>query len=59
MGVNAKDAVLVEDDQNVDIRPAKQLGISTVLIDREGKIEFHIADFKVRNLIEMARIVLQ
>lgn len=59
LGVNAKDAMLVGDDQNVDIRPAKQLGIVTVLIDREGKIEFHIADFKVKNLTEMIRRVLR
>jgi len=59
LGVNAKDAVLVGDDQNVDIRPAKQLGIFTVLIDRKGKIGSHMADFKVRNLIEMIRRVLR
>jgi len=53
LGVNAKDAVLVGDDQNVDIRPAKQLGMATVLIDREGRIESHVADFKVKSLGEL------
>lgn len=57
LGIGARDAVLVGDDQNLDIRPAKKLGIATVLVDREGKIESYIADFKVKSLGELTKRV--
>jgi len=55
LGVRAKETVLVGDNQDVDIRPAKKLGITTVLIDRKGKIASHIADFKIKSLDELTK----
>ena len=55
LNVGAGEAVMVGDEVETDIRGAKALGMTTILIGGEGEE----ADFKVDSILEAARIVLE
>jgi len=54
--VKPEDVVVIGDSERLDIQPARKLGMTTVLVDRRGKIRQHSADFKVRNLMQVVRL---
>jgi HAD superfamily hydrolase (TIGR01549 family) len=50
-------AVYVGDRDEAELRPAKELGILTVLLDRTGNSSAHWADAVVRNLSDIPHVV--
>jgi putative hydrolase of the HAD superfamily len=49
-------AVVVGDNERLDILPAKKLGMTTVLVDRKGETKQHSAEFKIRSLTEIVKL---
>jgi putative hydrolase of the HAD superfamily len=54
--VKPENVVVIGDSETLDIQPAKRLGMTTVLVDRRGKIRRHSADFKVRSLTHVVKL---
>ena|SRR3989344_6550986 len=55
--IDPKECMMVGDNEEVDIIPAKEIGIITVLLDRE-KVKSHIySDFMINNLKEIRGII--
>lgn len=55
MGFEAQDAVMIGDEVERDLIPAKDLGMKVVLIDRQDKIETDLP--KIKSLLELSSVL--
>lgn len=57
IGSNVNHSVYVGDRDSQELRPAKELGMKTILIDRDGSSTSKWADYVVRNLSELQGVL--
>ncbi len=56
-GLKPNEAVMVGDSLWQDVYGAKNVGMKAVWINRNGERDFHMADFTVRNLHELIKLL--
>lgn len=58
LGVDISHAMYVGDRDEAELRPAKELGIKTILLDRTGVQENRWADHVIRSLSDIPRLLM-
>jgi HAD superfamily hydrolase (TIGR01509 family) len=56
LAVKPKEAVMIGNDIDIDINPARKLGLKTILIDRENKFKKY-KGLKIRSLRELPKLL--
>jgi putative hydrolase of the HAD superfamily len=59
VGCDISHTMYVGDRDEAELRPAKELGIRTVLIDRTGAARSRWADFTIRDISEVAEVAMR
>ncbi|NJE03396.1 TIGR02253 family HAD-type hydrolase [Thermococcus sp. MV11] len=57
LGVEPDEAVMVGDSLSQDVYGAKNVGMTAVWINREGEIGYNMADYEIRTLHELRKIL--
>jgi HAD superfamily hydrolase (TIGR01662 family) len=55
--ISPEEAMMVGDKEDVDLEPAKELGIKTVLIDRKNQKTKEIADYQIDDLRKILNLL--
>ncbi|WP_048152143.1 TIGR02253 family HAD-type hydrolase [Palaeococcus ferrophilus] len=57
LGVEPEEAMMVGDSLTQDVMGAKNVGMRAVWINRSGEEDYHFADYELRTLTELMRIL--
>ncbi|NJF24497.1 TIGR02253 family HAD-type hydrolase [Thermococcus sp. Bubb.Bath] len=57
LGAEPSEAVMVGDSPWQDVYGAKNVGMTSVWIDRKGEHDIHLADFKIHTLYELRKVL--
>lgn len=57
VGVEPEEAIMVGDSLSQDVMGAKNVGMRAVWVNRSGEEDYHFADYEVRTLTELMRIL--